>query len=473
MTDRQEYAPQRCGPPGMQVPTRRRSEVEATAVVAQGRPVCVPKARAARGRWGPALSLGAVAAVATGFDYVWVGPLPLWFGATLLACAAAVVGRWQGDALHVILGRLGGRVLTPWLCLVCVMTMSDLYHGSLDASLLSVIGYGLLAIVTFVVTATCSAMTEWRRLTLILALIAAVQGTIAIAQYLGLGWAWRIPDFVLSYTARGAQEAIVSAVEDFGVVGRVRGTSIYVHKFAAFQGVLVGYLLVVVLGSGREIALGRRGALMLSAAVALAVVGAVLTFSRASLIGIVLAFTVVMILRRRRRSQRGTGLLYVAVLVGALMAALDVGGSRHFTRLFEFSVTDSNNQFRYEVWKLGLSEFARAPVLGVGTVIDTSGVGIALHSVAIRMLASYGVLGFLFYVLVVVGMLRTQWAACRSRFPGRQLVALGGLAACLVGLVDSGTHTSGFLYCDIAQPALFGAFLGQAVKPWSDAAPSR
>src|SRR5207249_1465957 len=112
----------------------------------------------------------------------------------------------------------------------------------------------------------------------------AVQGCVAIGQYVGIRSFWLIPDLQLSRAARGDQALLLAAVEDLQSIGRVRGTHMFVHKFAATHGAMVAYLLVAV-GGSRQLCTSFRGRAVLLALVILAFVGSVLTFSRSAFVG--------------------------------------------------------------------------------------------------------------------------------------------------------------------------------------------
>lgn len=416
------------------------------------------------------LCLAALVTAATGFDYVWLGPAPVWLLVMVLGGVAIVLTPREFGAFHLVGNRLALRVILPWVGLLFAMAVSDLWNDCLSSSFVSVIAYSLVGLAALLVAATWSSLTDWKRVTLTLALVAGAQGVIAVAQYLGAAWAWRLPETILTFTARGEQIGLVGAIEQFDIVGRVRGTSIYVHKFAAFQGILVAFVLTVVLGSTRRMNLGRNVYVLMWTSLLLGILGALLTFSRSSFLGILLALGMVSVQMRGRARRNLRILLALGVVLVVGLMLLDVGGSKQAMRLFEYSGSDSNNQYRYNVWALGLSEFARSPIVGVGSGVDTSSVGIAIHSVAIRMLASYGMLGFLCYALGALGVIATLRTGARSRNATAQLVALGGLSAFLVALVDASTHTSGLFFSDVAQPVLVGIFLGQVVRPWPEAA---
>jgi hypothetical protein len=419
--------------------------------------------RVPTGSVGTTLALAMLITVSTGFDYVWLGPVPGWIIVLAVGFGALVFHRRQLSLLSTILGRLRSQVITPWLALVSVMIVSDVYNDCLPESFSSIIVYDMLALVALLVAATLSACTRWGTTGTFLALVAGFQGLVAIGQYLEIDRAWQISEFLLSYTARGEQHLLLGLSESFEVAGRAKGSSIYVHKFAAFQGVLVAYLLVAIFCGGRDfVAPGRRRWAILILET-LAVIGTILTFSRSAFLGMI--FAVIIVMSRNfapARWKDGLFLITFVALVLVALIAMDVMGSRHFLRLFDFSSRDPNNWYRYAVWRHGLEEFARSPILGVGSTIDTVRVGIALHSVPIRMLASYGLFGLACYLVSVAGVVRTLMRPAST-------AGLAGVVGFVVGLIDGSTHTSGFMFADIAQPVLVGVFLGQAVGSRADA----
>jgi hypothetical protein len=91
--------------------------------------------------------------------------------------------------------------------------------------------------------------------------------------------------------------------------------------------------------------------------------------------------------------------------------------------------------------------------------------GNAVHSVPIRVLASYGLVGGLLYVVTILGMFRVLGRGWRNADPAQRAIMVGGQCALIASLIDAGTHTSGLLWYDATQAAIFGAVIGSVARP--------
>jgi hypothetical protein len=448
-------SPAASGPVGRVHPARW----SAAAKTARRGPVELPALRAPL-----AVLAASLVVAATGFDYVWTGPVPLWLICFAIGAGATLARAWGGRAVLDTTRRLWGTVVAPWLAFLAVIVVSDVMNGALEESASGIVLLGLLGIGAFLLTATWAMRMGSRRVVLGLAVLAAVQGALAILQFAGLEWAWRVPTEILAFSPRGEQIAVAAATRGFEEVGRVRGTHLFVHKFTAAQGIVVAFLVVVSMSAalGRE--LSGRARRLVWAAVVVATVGSLLTFSRSTFIGLVATGLAVVLVPGGARRQ----IWPFAVLVGAVALAalfLDVGSGSHSGRLLDLSGAALTRDSRWAVWGFAIGEFMRAPLFGVGSSVDTSSVGISIHSVPLRVLASYGMLGAVPYALCLAGVARWLWWGARSPQPMRRTLGRAGLAAFGVGLLDCAVHTSGFALRDIAQPVLAGLFVGQVLRP--------
>src|SRR4029450_6583374 len=83
---------------------------------------------------------------ATGFDYVWTGPVPAWLVAAAIGLVMTLAHRGGGRALAQTSRLLRGAVIGPWMALLFAIALSDAFNGSLEESAREVVLLGLLGI---------------------------------------------------------------------------------------------------------------------------------------------------------------------------------------------------------------------------------------------------------------------------------------------------------------------------------------
>jgi O-antigen ligase len=164
--------------------------------------------------------------------------------------------------------------------------------------------------------------------------------------------------------------------------------------------------------------------------------------------------------RDLRKPKSVIPLATIVVLTAGVMLLLNVGDAAQFGRLGHLSA--AQNQPRVAVWTYALSAFKESPLIGNGYAVGSGVLAIAIHSVPLRVLASYGLLGMVPYVGVIGGAVYVLIRGTRLGEGPQAIVCCAGLGMVTIALLDASTHSSGLLFLDVPQPALLGLCLGQA-----------
>jgi O-antigen ligase/polysaccharide polymerase Wzy-like membrane protein len=289
----------------------------------------------------------------------------------------------------------------------------------------------------------------------LLALIGTLQGVICIAQYYQVYAAWELPNTLMQAVGARYDITLIPQVH-FVDVQRVRGTTLLVHKFNPMQGMLTAFLLAVVVLNVQVKNVLKLQPLLLLAATLFTFIGMFLTFSRSTILGVTL--TIVILLLHTRRfvtiaiigSSIGLGYLIFQVL--------QLDDAAQFGRMTDFSETASTNASRIEQYPYAFQILANHPL--IGDPRGDSAERILLHSVLLRFLVDYGMLGVIAYLLVVFGVVRVLWTGRKHDDDCAQVLGLASLCSFLIALLDSWTHSSGFLVRDVNQAGMVGLFIG-------------
>ena len=192
-------------------------------------------------------------------------------------------------------------------------------------------------------------------------------------------------------------------------------------------------------------------------AVTLAILGMLLTFSRSTVLGALLALLVVILSVRRPAAAAGALILFVATAYVGLMQ-LQILDAPQLGRLADFTESRETNAARLDQYTDALRAFADNPLAGRGSRVDSEEVPV--HSVVLRVMADYGTLGLLPYLWVIGGIVALLYRGSTGPSEVSRIIALASLCAVATGVIDASTHSSGLMLRDVAQPALVGGFLG-------------
>lgn len=416
-------------------------------------------------RWsGETIALFSLLFVATCADYTWLGPATI---PTYLTMGALLwLYQWRAGriALASTTQQLLPLVIAPWMALLAVIAVSDFTHDTLALSFSPIVAYGAISLAAFLTAATLGNVVAPAKVWLMLATVGIVQGGIGVAQYLDLPGAWEASTMFADWARISAENAHLAWSDAAARIGRARGTQLYVHKFTSNLTPLACALVALAIEPPATLGISKRLSTLLRTAAVLAGLGVVVTFSRSGTLGLAVTFVILVWEGSRSRYSRALGLLLGAGLTAWIASELGVFGSVGFSRVLGMSSEQVSISSRTEVWGLAFEAFKNSPLLGAGTYLDTSAAGIGIHSVVLRMLASYGVFAGALYLLAFYRTSRLFARKKRAPETWARPVALAALCALAGAFVDASVHTSGFLFRDIAQAVLIGVLAGQLLR---------
>lgn len=385
----------------------------------------------------------------TSFDYIWYGPMPMWLYFAVIGFILSIFSHNFRINLIAVVSKMFLPVILPWLIYVTVVLILETSQNILDDSFSKSFLLNMATLFLMIVLATWSSLVKPTILIYIVALIALMQGLLCIAQYLGVTEAWTLPDTIYSFFG---QKKTLDEIGAFQEIQRVRGTNLYIHKFNVMQGMLVAYLVTAFAVNLKNDTISSGTKFILLPATAIGFLGMFLTFSRSTIVGLLLTALLIIISQRRIKS-----LLLLILLAGLslfVFSELNVSKSKEIGRITDFSKSRTTNASRLSHLKHSLEVITESPIVGDSSQHSTS--NILIHSVALRILVNYGFLGFLPYLGVLIGICYLFVVGIKK---GKGL-ALAGLCALLVSVIDAWTHSSGMLVKDVSQPGLIGAFVG-------------
>lgn len=387
---------------------------------------------------------------ATTADYMWVGAVPLWAGLGAIGVLSAFsVGYIRGV-------KQAAPVIVAWLTFLALVGLIDLCRGQLALTALPQLAFGAGSLAAFVAAVTYGGLAGPRRVFTVVLIVASVQGAVAIGQMLGVDTAVRIPEAIADTWPLDRRLDDGNAAPPT-TTSRARGTALLVHKFAAFQGIETCFVLLCFLGGlSLPTVFGGRHSTGLLVLVALG--GGAATFSRSIIVGILLALSVYLA-RPRRGTHRSSLVRMLAIVVGSLAMAHFIGfwDTATVSRLME--TRGQNDLIRLQTWSFAAETFLANPFFGSGHIGVSPGVDASIHSVPLRIAASYGIAGFVPYVSAVLSLL--VLLIRRSKQSNEHgIAAIAALGGWLVAVADSTSHSSGFFMYDAAQPVLLGSMLG-------------
>lgn len=427
--------------------------------------------RTYQGSWLDLTLLCLLILASTGFTYMWLWRFPYWLWLCFATGGLLLVPRFL-LAAHAVVLACRWRIILPWAAFLSVVILRDWFAGALEGSLTDRVLLNAVALLLFGVCAILAYQCDWRRVLVMIGAIGFVYGIVAIGQFLGTYVLWTLPDMLSTYSSRDMAlernvHAAISA-EDFMAgferVGRVRAFDIYVHKFSAYQGIISAMMISMAITLWWS---ERRHYLMMGVVAIGAIVstiGVLLTFSRAPILGLLGVLVVVFWFAGKRRNLSPlVGFFIFAAALVATAISLRLDQAEQFGRIFEMSSTGGADAGRLETWLYSLRQFVSNPLIGVGSG-GMDNAELVTHSVPLRILGDFGLIGFFCYAAVWFGLFRLAWMTFRKRSVDSSLVGLVMIAGLIVAALDNLTHSSGLLQRDTSQAALFGVGYGLCLR---------
>lgn len=399
-------------------------------------------------------------------SYFWIGPLPAWVGFSTLGLIYLFSNKESLRVLKDTINKVTWFLIVPWIILLIFIAMRDTLAGTIGSSLTDRIGVNAFSLAAMIFVITACRLLSIKISMLIFSFIFFVQGLVGIAQFTGSYTAWTLPDKISAYSSKDVAlyDTIVkgkdarSVSRGFESVGRIRGLHVYVHMFSGYQG--VGGFFALAFGllflSRKQLGFSRYLFAVFGFISALSIV---LTFTRSVTLGLIIG-TLIIFLYYLRKGRLVSIILLVGLAGIGTLVLLSTGllDASQFTRFYDTGLHNDNDYYRYESIVSTLSAFLSNPILGAGTGgID---LGLPVHCVPIRMLGDFGILGFIFYAWVWIGIYLLLIKGLKCRLGTVHLIALAAFGALFVAMIDNLTHSSGILQRGNGQAVIFAFAIG-------------
>ena len=406
--------------------------------------------------------LGIQIILSTGLSYIWFGPLPAWLLCLTGLFAILFLSSTSRNNLKVILNqKLVKIVIITWTLFVLIVLVSDSLAGSLKSSFSSVIIYNLVSFAAMIAVALVSMRVKTSDLILLIALLTGLGGILGILQFFGVYWAAAFPDIIASHFSRiSGFDLFIDQHYNPGT--RVRGIHTLVHKFSAYQGMMVCWLFCLIIGGKARLMGGHFRYIIIICLSMLGGLGAILTFTRSIILGFLCTIVLLLFFLKDKRAIFRI-LIFSGIALFLIINMAERWGRGEHKRLFDYSKTSSSIYTRLAGYEYAVNAIKRSPLLGEGTTPRREAFMKSIHSVPIRIFTDYGALGVICYLIVIFALSIMFIKMTRVTVQNISLLSLAGLCALLTALIDSATHTSGLMRYDIAQPVLLGVFLGHCL----------
>lgn len=402
------------------------------------------------------LLLGTLVAAAS-TPYIVVGPLPLWLG---LGIGCFLLGVLERGALGRIRRLPGLRtIISAWVLLVLATLVLDVV-GYAERDVLVGPLLSFLTLLVFVGAFLASSRSRPDAILLTILILVLVQALFSFLQYAGVSWAWRFAETLISTLPLQNAAALLQdgAEVEFGAVGRVKGTHALVHVYNGAVSAIVAICIYVALNPLRGLGEAPWFRTLIKAVALTGAAAVLLSFSRSGLLAITGAVAMAFIVRPGATKLAGV----IAGALGLLLILyyLDYSEALQFDRMFS-GEDNMNNRIRLIHMAHSISTFTQSPLAGASGIPGAVELELPIHSVPLRYLNDYGLIGGTLYCCVLGPIVYILVRQIRSPYP--ELVFWGGVGLCLIlALVaDSWTHSSGFLRRDIVHALLLGIVLGQ------------
>lgn len=403
--------------------------------------------------------VAATIVMASSFSYFFIGPMPIWLA---LGVAGLGFGLLYGRALPA--WELSGEVrwiVAVWLSLILIAGTLDVF-GDMPRDVMGGAFLNLATLFVFLGLFTLATYTDNKWVVAAVIAIAAFQGLLGMAQFFGSGAAWRFPDTlagIFSMFARIEYDSTFDvSVMSFEQVGRVRGSAPHVHVYNQIQAALVSFCVVVAL-TDNGISFGSRLRNIAAwGAIGLGILGVFLSFSRSGILAILGAAVVAVILNPKPSRILIASISAVVILLA--LAYLGFSDSAQFYRLTQSLDEGTTNLERFNQYEHAWRNFLNNPLIGASGPNGYPDLTLPIHSVPMRYLNDYGLVGFTLYMCVFGGFAALFIRRLKSPSPIVGAWAGCGVTALLVVIFDSWTHSSGFLRRDLLQTAMLGFVAG-------------
>lgn len=393
--------------------------------------------------------------LATSFDYIWLGALPAWLVVSLIGLSFGLIfSSSQRKAFSESLKVIRLPVLLPIIIFMMIALAIDFARGNLEESFSKRFLLNASVIVAMVSAATWGLMIKRSYIVNLFAIIVLAQGLVCVAQYLGSLEAWDLANKVAAVMGKIDPDEAPSVT--FAQVHRVKGTNLFIHKFTPMQGMLVTFLTVVAVMNFQYKNPLRLKNLFIFIAIIIGLIGMALTFSRSVFLGFSISVMLVVFSMRNIKALAAIVMLTLGLFIAESYVNIESG--KQFSRLTDTSMSRATNSSRLVHFKYAMSVFEDSPLVGAAPSKNNH---VLVHSLPLRILVEYGIVGLMPYLLVLFGLYRKfKNGSGKDNVVELRVLSKASTYALLIAIIDGWTHSSGFLIRDITQGVLFGVFIG-------------
>jgi O-antigen ligase len=395
----------------------------------------------------------------TAFTRLLIAGQPIWLLASVMILFASIAfGAVRQSSF--IFGAEILKIAIPWIGYSMWIAIRDeewtgqdyLLHEGQIRSILNI-----ATLLLFLSTLLISRSLSEDRVFTILALIACIYGCVAVLQTQGVEMFINMPNlFVTNPSEIIDYNYDVQKANSF----RARGFDQYVHKFSAYQGILVAVMMTFTILKTQQRSFSNTQTAFFYLTTTIALFGVVVTFSRAPIYGII---TIVLwiTLYAVRSAYTVIGLLMTIGLTSIIMLVGEFYMNREtaFARLLVIDRVNSNDEARFNTWIQSFEAFLEHPIIGCGSLSNSNN-DLVTHNVPLRILGDFGTIGFIMYSMVWLMIIKIARANILSVSNQKKCVGFILASASIAAFADSLFHSSGLLQRDTAQAAILGVCVG-------------
>lgn len=396
--------------------------------------------------------------MASSFSYFFIGKLPFWLA---LGAAGLGYGLLHGRMRAAWELSAGLRIVVSiWLLLIFTTGILDLFgYMPRDVAIGPALSFATL--IAFLGIFTLATFADNMRVLSAIILITVFQSILAIAQYFGSETAWRFPELLtdlLPFARIEYSDTFDVSLMTFEQVGRVRGSVPHVHIFSQIQEILVSFCIAAMFSKSRFRFRSRLLNMLGWAAVALGSVSLFLSLSRSGIITLLGVTLFALIFNPK--PIRIVMALFSASFILAILVYIGLSESAQFYRISQDLGEGTTNIQRLEQYDLAWQNFLNNPMIGASGPNGYSDLLLPIHSVPLRYLNDYGLVGFVLYMLIFGGLVFLFSKRLKSPSPIVSSWAACGFVQLLVVVIDNWTHSSGFLRRDLLHAVILGFVAG-------------
>lgn len=257
---------------------------------------------------------------------------------------------------------------------------------------------------------------------------------------------WQLPELINSFFQGSITYDGMSDNLGYGKNVRVRGLFLYIHKFSPAILALSVFFYFKAYYANFKTFYWVIASIMLFTAI--------LTQTRSIFLGLIIGGVVALLIFIRKKLKIILGIILTSIIFYSFLISVK-------PVVFERMFTSNTNELAYtDIYRLmginfSLEKFFNSPVIGSLDKLIINGFdSVTVHSVIIRILGDYGIIGLLSYISMILVVLNNLYTGASNNFRTLFTLILG------IFMTDSFLHSSGFLFYDLFQFTLIMMLYG-------------